>query len=731
MPLRPPHPILSPARLPEPLLALRLTPLFVLSLVLLSLSLAGCAGQAPRKDQPVLSGGSGTLGRADPGFLQWLERQSLLGAAPEAAVVVSGSEIGWRAPGSPPVPSLLLTEADMWLSVEPRLLLTGGKRSALEELAQPPVFEALRACGIRGVYLRAAAEAGAVWGYDRAATTTGNDITGHGFAEDVGTEEDFSRLAHTASKSRTLLASDLVPAATGLGPDFFLAARGVRDYPGLYCAIEIPRDLWGLLPPPEGEWRGVALDASQTSALVERGILPARLARDALVWAATGGWASTGEVRGADGTLRRWVYRFHQKPGRPVLNWNDPSATARRTLSASAIRQVGLRRLPLVGLEIAPLAGQEAGGATVSTAPLPEAARSLGREVRRYGGWTWMRDMLPFADLQDIMPDGPDFATSPVTTTTVEHALLTEDASALRDCIDSALESGLEFRRFVNTLPSADGIDYSLPQMMAAGHRPLSPGGLPGAVLQAHMVAGAHRRIGAWGEQAPFIGDVLYVNATTLSAIAAGFTPAQAAADENVVAIVRNHLFLAAFKAAQPGLFMLPADNLAGTLPLTWEHVALRPESWRKEQAARGAGSPMPPISGLAITRGGVPRAPAAYPPVVVQKGIEGSFVSGMARLASLRTATGVAQGIVVARPATRGEGSVALLTRLPGDRGHILTIANFAATPTTEHIRLERTWNLDAGTRGKDMLDETFMSMGTDMQIPMAARQCRVILLR
>lgn len=104
MPLRPPHPILSPARLPEPLLALRLTPLFVLSLVLLSLSLAGCAGQAPRKDQPVLSGGSGTLGRADPGFLQWLERQSLLGAAPEAAVVVSGSEIGWRAPGSPPCP---------------------------------------------------------------------------------------------------------------------------------------------------------------------------------------------------------------------------------------------------------------------------------------------------------------------------------------------------------------------------------------------------------------------------------------------------------------------------------------------------------------------------------------------------------------------------------------------------------------------------------------------------
>ena len=36
------------------------------------------------------------LPRADPGYLQWLERQSMLGAAPELTAQVSGTERIWR-----------------------------------------------------------------------------------------------------------------------------------------------------------------------------------------------------------------------------------------------------------------------------------------------------------------------------------------------------------------------------------------------------------------------------------------------------------------------------------------------------------------------------------------------------------------------------------------------------------------------------------------------------------
>lgn len=696
-----------------------------------SLLLAGCGSPAAR------TGASGgpesptTVSRADPGFLQWLERQSLLGGAPEAAVVVSGSEIGWRAPGNPPSPALLLDEADMWLEVEPRLLLTGGKRSSLAELAEPPVFNALRASGMTGIYLSSTAEAGAVWGYDRTASTTGDDVTGHGLAEEVGSEDDYARLVRTAGKARTMLGGDLVPASTGLGPDFFLGARGVRDYPGVYCIIEIPHEDWALLPPAEGEWRGVPLSPAQFDALVGKGILPPRLARDDLNWVAPGGWASTGEVRGADGTLRRWIYRYHKRPGRPVLNWNDPTATARRVLSASAIRQVGLRRLPLVGVELLPLAGLEAAGRTASPEPLPEAARSIGREVRRYGGWAWLRDVLPHSLLREIMESGPDFVTDPVSTTTVEHALLTGDASALRDCIDSALATGLDFSRFVHTLPGPAGVDYALPQLMAAGHAPLAPGGLPGALAQAHMLAEMHRKVMAWGAQAPVIGNVLYASGPSIAAIAAGLAPGDAAKQEHRTTIIRNHLSLTAFRAGQPGILMMPADNLAGTLPLTWEHAALRPESWRKEQAARGAWSPMPPISGLAITRSGVPKAPVAYEPAALQAGVAGSFVEGVARLATIRKETGVARGSVVARPATAGAGVAALLVRLPGSQGHMLTIANFAASPVTEHVSIGKYPDMDATTRGTDLLDPAFTTTGTQVDIPLAPRQCRMLLLR
>ena len=33
------------------------------------------------------------------------------------------------------------------------------------------------------------------------------------------------------------------------GPDFQLALRAYKDYPGLFTTVEVPREDWGLLPP--------------------------------------------------------------------------------------------------------------------------------------------------------------------------------------------------------------------------------------------------------------------------------------------------------------------------------------------------------------------------------------------------------------------------------------------------------------------------------------------------
>ena len=54
--------------------------------------LGACGRRAPVTAPPAANG----LPRADPGYLQWLERQSMLGQAPELAAQVSGTERLWH-----------------------------------------------------------------------------------------------------------------------------------------------------------------------------------------------------------------------------------------------------------------------------------------------------------------------------------------------------------------------------------------------------------------------------------------------------------------------------------------------------------------------------------------------------------------------------------------------------------------------------------------------------------
>lgn len=155
------------------------------------------------------------------------------------------------------------------------------------------------------------------------------------FAEQVGNDEAYHALAARAGQYGIQLGGDLLPAAPGQGPDFFLATQAVRDYPGAWMMSEVPRELWPELPlsatsaavPPRAHpgnqyspLSGTRLTNQALALCIERGLLPASLARERLaaMWnnpeLAPGGWAITDEVIGADGTLRRWLYRYDSDP---------------------------------------------------------------------------------------------------------------------------------------------------------------------------------------------------------------------------------------------------------------------------------------------------------------------------------------------------------------------------------------------------------------------------------
>src|SRR5215470_18362720 len=61
--------------------------------------------------------------------------------------------------------------------------------------------------------------------------------------------------------------------------------------------------------------------------------LPGALERSMFERSATG-WETTGEIRGADGVGRRWIFLHYFKPTQPTLNWIDPGCAAAHVVLA-------------------------------------------------------------------------------------------------------------------------------------------------------------------------------------------------------------------------------------------------------------------------------------------------------------------------------------------------------------------------------------------------------------
>jgi trehalose synthase len=426
--------------------------------------------------------------------MQHLYKLSMLGKSAELAAIVSGSGLGWRMAGSSQNPGDLLTLAGAWLRIHPQTILAPGQSSPLAQLGGPVVWEALSRNGIGGIYIAPAGASGGLWDYRRERMySDGEDVAQYDFALYLGKDDAYTAIVRSAAAFRSFLGGDIIPAATGVGPDFFLAARDYRNYSGIYCMVEVPRESWGILPPAQAEWELRPLLPFQTKALEDKGLIPSVLNQETLNFLPVSGWASTSEVRGVDGRLRRWVYRYFGEYRRPVLNWTDPSSAARQILSGSVVRQVGLLGNALNGFSVRPFIGLErygqsfrSGRAGDSGASLSgytqamEAAISISRQARSYGGWTWLRDELPLPILRDFLQVGPDFAWNSAASPAAEHALLCGNAALLRFMIDEALVLGLDFKRLVHASSGHEGISYLLPHLQYLKSRQADGQNVPG-----------------------------------------------------------------------------------------------------------------------------------------------------------------------------------------------------------------------------------------------------------
>ncbi len=659
--------------------------LFVLTALLFA---AGCtpssqtggtaaAPQEPAGQSTVVSTGAR---RADPGYVQYLERLSMAGSQTELARVVSGSQLAWLRPAATPFPDPLLGLADTWLSVNPLVTLPETKRSVFGSFASPLYWQILGKARIGGVYFSPVSGSGALWAYNRRASARGEDTIQYTFSEAAGPDEDYFRMLDAANTNRKLLGLELTPATTGLGPDFFLAARYHRQYSGIYCMVELPKKLWKSLPDVADQWRGEPLDQAHIALLARQHLLPPAMAQDFLPTGPEGGWAVTGEIYGVDGLVRRWAYRYRHSPDRPILNWEDPSAGARRILSGSAIRNVGMLGSALVGMRLQGLYGLDAAAPgsppAFSPSPADEAAIAISREVRRYGGWAWLKDDVPLSLVNDLMLEGPDFFQDHIFSPGVEHALLTGSTTLLERMVDDALVAGLDMRRFVHATIGEHGVSYRLPHLaeVATGNTdasvmsPVDAAALRENTLKEAMnaVFSATLTSPRGDDKPPLQNRHLYTTPAGLAALALGAGNALAVTGD-MEPLVRDGHFLQVFiRAMLPGLLMISGQDMAGALPLSWYAMADSAEGWDITLTSRGAHAYTQGVPGSAATAMGVPRVKTVYSTPDVQLLGENSFLARLSEALAIRTSYNLANGALYGRFETTAPGCFAFAVIVP-----------------------------------------------------------------
>lgn len=617
--------------------------------------------------------------RADPGYIQHLERLSMLGAQTEFARVVSGSHIAWLRPADQPFPEPLLALADTWIAVNPLSMLSENKQSVFASFASPRYWRLLGRARINGAYFSPVNGAGALWAYNRKASPRGEDAIQYAFSEAAGSDNDYFKLLSAANANRKLIGLELTPATTGLGPDFFLAARQHRQFSGAYCMVELPHKTWNSLPKVPDQWRGEPLADAHVAALAAQNLLPPAMAQDFFPTGKKGGWAVTGEIHGVDGLPRRWAYRYYGSPDRPVLNWEDPSAAARKILSGSVIRSVGMLGGALVGMRLEGLYGLEAAahkGVSPAYSPADRAAVDVSREVRRYGGWSYLQDETPFALIDALMAHGPDFFQDHVFSPGVEHAILTGSTTLLETMTDEALAMGLDMRRFVHSTITGSGVSYELAHLasVAAGASPaLSISPKAAGKMRANVLAEAQNALYAstltakrGDDVPPLQGRRLFTTSAGLAAMALGAGNAESATKDMEPLIRDGHLLQVFFRAMLPGLFMISGQDLAGTLPLSWYETSHSSGDWDVGMTSRGAYALTQSADASPVTAQGVAKAKSVYPTADVQLDMEDSFMGKLADILAVRTSLNIPGGRLHGRFETYAPSCFALAVVLP-----------------------------------------------------------------
>lgn len=702
---------------------------------------AGCNGMSKKK--AVAADDSPTEMRADPGYVQWLEKQAMLRSSQDLSRIVSGTTISWISPFTLPRSEALLKEAPVWLHLNPASVLTAGNDPLFKSLLHPEFWRQTERMGFRGLILSPVRESGGIWGYDISGSQAlGSDTVQFDFSKYAGTENDFRQLTRAANAAGANMGDTLVPVATGRGADFFLSARAKPEYQGIYCSIEIPYSAWPLLPEVSAQWQAEPLSANATQVLRDQRLLPMPLLRELSDYPLNPyGWAVTGEIRGIDGTKRRFAYLYCGSPERPVLNWNDPAAGARRILSGAIIKEIGTLGVAFTGVSVSAFLGMEPAtpeahdnmDAFIGTAQ--DAAQVVAQEVRRYGGWSFLQDALPLPILKRLMPTGPDMAIDHAGSVSAQAALITGNATLLRATLETMQALGIDRGRLIHLIQPDGGMDLSLIHLYGEKDDTAKP-------LRDYYHRVLIEALTAVGGDIFIKRDVLHTTPAGVVGLAAGIREMKNLTPEGKQAVYDGMSALAAYHAMQPGIFMASGRELTGTLPLPQGLVPAQTEDEALRQNMMGAYDLLDTARQSLITPLGMPKATMAFGTIPEQTLTPGSFAWNLHRILLIRNHYGVQFATPLGVLPSQTDATLMQLFRLPDTPeagGKLLLVAtNFSRNEVRESIEAGASPELDGLPESTKLLDllaepEDALPINRDakvLRLRIGPWQTRVILL-
>lgn len=483
-----------------------------------------------------------------------------------------------------------LDSTSVWLSIDATSL---AQQSGLEEEG---FWSACKEIGFDGIYFQRLKEQ-------------------DGFHLDPNIQISWPSIQQETRKRSITLIGSGVQSTLGWGPDFSLALQNVDPYPSLFHMVEIAPTDWALLPEVPPGAKSANIPWMELQALHKKGYVPEAFHP----YTKQSAWNASPLCPSPDGKLRRWIY-LKQGEDLPVLSWLQPTFAAAR-LSAGAVLQ-SLFEL-----------GQK--GVTIEGKLPLFAKNTLALWIRKMGGFSVEKSDAGWHAWENL---STDFLIDSCSPAPLLHALLTEDAEALRLLYLLFLQNEIPLSRLVHQLAPFDRFVSDWSQWLSHPKQ---------KILYSQEQLTAEALIQRLLKQ-----DLYCLGKTSSSPFPfstwAGYCSAGGEKWE------ASHLLLSFFYLMQPGIFSLSASDLLGLTKQEKIHL------WEKNEGALYASLP-------------------------IQLSAPNSFANRLRNFIDIRNRAKIGKGALLNVPCVQNKSSCLLFYKVQG--GYLLSAVNFGSMEVSEEI--------------------------------------------